>query len=408
MSANNASGTNPTPSPSTPSGGSASDKSHLPKQSSNRMAIVAVVVIVIIVIAVVGAGAALGWFSTKSSSPGTCPAGSGRDDRRRRLDPRAAPDDPLGEPVHLRPAELQRCGQRRGRHGPQPEDRRLRRLGRAALQHPGERAAVGLDRPHDPRARRGGRHHLRHLGRLEGPQPDRERARGDLPRHDHELGQLGDHVAQPGLEAPEREHHGRRAGRLERHHVRLHELALAGEHHLEVLGRRGNDGRVADGHQGERVPRRRGDGQVRPELDRVRRPRLRDHERPRVRCDPEPGEQLHPAERDEHRGGGGPGLEPPGGERRGRLGLGLDPEHAGGDDLPARDVLLRDGLLRPRGRVRLQRVAGPRAGDRGVPLVGRDDRAVGTRRDCRTSRCQRTWSARTRPRSAASPTTGMR
>jgi phosphate transport system substrate-binding protein len=78
MSANNASGTNPTPSPSTPSGGSASDKSHLPKQSSNRMAIVAVVVIVIIVIAVVGAGAALGWFSTKSSSPGTCPAGSGQ------------------------------------------------------------------------------------------------------------------------------------------------------------------------------------------------------------------------------------------------------------------------------------------------------------------------------------------
>jgi len=76
MSANNASGTNP--SDPTSSGPSATDKSHLPKQSSSRGPIYAVVAIVIIVVAVVGAGAALGWFSSKSPSTASCPAGSGQ------------------------------------------------------------------------------------------------------------------------------------------------------------------------------------------------------------------------------------------------------------------------------------------------------------------------------------------
>src|SRR5580692_9496749 len=76
MSANNASGTNP--SASGAGGSSDADKSHLPKKSSNHMALYAVVAIVIIVVAVVGAGAALGWFTKKTSSTSNCPAGSGQ------------------------------------------------------------------------------------------------------------------------------------------------------------------------------------------------------------------------------------------------------------------------------------------------------------------------------------------
>ncbi|MCI4326598.1 MAG: phosphate ABC transporter substrate-binding protein PstS [Thermoplasmata archaeon] len=75
MSANNASGTNP--SGAGANAPSDADKSHLPKSSSsNHMALYAVVAIVIIVVAVVGAGAALGWFTKKS--PSNCPAGSGQ------------------------------------------------------------------------------------------------------------------------------------------------------------------------------------------------------------------------------------------------------------------------------------------------------------------------------------------
>jgi phosphate transport system substrate-binding protein len=76
MSANNASGTNP--STSTPPSPSDSDRGHLPKQSSSRAPLYAVIAIVIIVVAIVGAGAALGWFSPKSTSNNNCPAGKGQ------------------------------------------------------------------------------------------------------------------------------------------------------------------------------------------------------------------------------------------------------------------------------------------------------------------------------------------
>ena len=188
--------------------------------------------------------------------------------------------------------------------GPAPDPRQDGRLRR--VRHAADRRGTGQGRP-DPvpdgdRRRGSGDQRRRHPDAPAAPDgagPGRH-----LPRQDHQVERSGDRGAEPGREAAGRADRGGAPGRRFGHDVHLHQLPVEGERGVEVEGRRGHRGQLADG-RGRQGQRGRGRVRAAPaELDRLRRVRLREAEQARVRADAELRGCLRCAGRRRVQGGG--------------------------------------------------------------------------------------------------------
>ncbi len=124
-------------------------------------------------------------------------------------------------------------------------------------------------------------------GREVGPEARRRDDREDLPGRDHEVERPGDHVAEPGRDAPGHADLGRAPVRRVGNDVRLHVVALVAEQGLGEEDRRRQGRELADRDRRRRQRRGRGRDQADGWLDRVPLLRLRGVQRS--------GDRRHPA-----------------------------------------------------------------------------------------------------------------